>query len=563
MKWLTASLRNKIIAVFTLGMAIVFGAVLYGFNAARDGLQAVDRVNDTQIAQAIQSQALHGSFIEQLQAWTRVLLVAQDPAARDKSWKQFQYRENDVRRYGEKLHESVTSDSAKKLLGEFLRAHAAAGDKYRKRLEAFAAAGFDATKMDMDSKDIDGDATLLIEEIVDLMREEPRAAVARAHAEAMRQLGLSLAAIVAATLGGLTICSLLAVRSIVRPLVYAARVTEQFAAGDLTVNVRASSRDETGRMLNGLERMRDGLAQAVTVIRNSAESVRSASRDIVAGQEDLSRRTETHASSLEETAASMEEIATTVRHNTESARQAQQLAQGTSQTAGEGGEVMAEAVRRMGGVSESSRRIADIIGVIDGIAFQTNILALNAAVEAARAGDQGRGFAVVASEVRALAQRVATAAKEIKTLIQNSVDEVAAGTRLVEAAGQKMQEVVTSVRKVTDVMGEIASASAEQLSGIEQVNRAVTGMDHLVQQNSALVEETVSATEKMTAQTDELVRAVAHFKLDSANDAAPVLAAHAQSASDEAHAEPPEPAHRAPRLSVAGRLRQALQGEVG
>jgi len=236
----------------------------------------------------------------------------------------------------------------------------------------------------------------------------------------------------------------------------------------------------------------------------------------------------------------MEELGTRLRQNSGHARQGQQLAQGTSKIAAEGGKVMTEAVGRMGGVSEASRKIADIIGVIDGIAFQTNILALNAAVEAARAGEQGRGFAVVAAEVRALAQRVAAAAKEVKGLIQRSADEVGAGTKLVEAAGQKMTEIVQSVRRVTDVMSEIAAASTEQLSGVEQVSRAVTQMDEVVQQNAALVAETAAATEKMAAQTDHLVEAVAHFKLNSTDEGR------------QAQAEPPriEQQRSSPRLTV-------------
>jgi len=266
------------------------------------------------------------------------------------------------------------------------------------------------------------------------------------------------------------------------------------------------------------------LKETMLSVVASAHAIDSSTGEVSAASGDLSRRTEQQASSLEETAASMEELATTLRQNTENARQAQQLAQGASRIASEGGKVMTEAVGRMSGVFDASKKIADIIGVIDGIAFQTNILALNAAVEAARAGEQGRGFAVVAAEVRALAQRVADAAKEIKGLIQSSVNQVGAGTKLVEAAGQKMTEIVQSVKRVTDVMSEIAAASTEQLSGVEQVSRAVTQMDQVVQQNAGLVAETAAATEKMAAQTEHLVEAVARFKLDG-DDAQPQLPA--------------------------------------
>jgi len=521
MGWITGSIRNKLIALFALGMAIVFAAALYGFAAARFGLDSVGRVNDTLIAQAIQSQALQASFKEQVQAWLAVLVRGHDAEALEKSWKQFEYREREVRRFGEKLLKEVELASARELVTKFLDAHGSMGKKYREGLETFKTSGFDAKKVDADLKGIDAGPTELIEELVDLMREEARAAGARARAGANRSLAISLGAIAAATLAALFACSLLLVRAVVRPLGHAVRVTERVAQGDLSVKVGASSRDETGRLLHGLQAMRDGLARAVAVIRHSAENVGSGAKEIAAGHANLSSRTEEQATSLEQTAASMEELATTVKQNTENARQARQLALGASSTAAEGGKVMTEAVGRMSGVFDASRKIGDIIGVIDSIAFQTNILALNAAVEAARAGEQGRGFAVVASEVRALAQRSAGAAKEIKNLIQNSVSEVDAGSKLVEAAGQKMDEIVAAVQRVTDVMAEIAAASEEQLSGIEQVSRAVTQMDQVVQQNAALVEETSAATENMAEQTEQLVQAVARFKLEGAGDEAP------------------------------------------
>jgi methyl-accepting chemotaxis protein len=265
--------------------------------------------------------------------------------------------------------------------------------------------------------------------------------------------------------------------------------------------------------------MRDGLAEAVSVIRLAAENVGTASKQIAAGHTDLSNRTEEQASSLEETASSMEQLAATVKQNAESARQAATLAAGASDTAGKGGKAMAEVVGTMDGISGASKKIADIIGLINSIAFQTNILALNAAVEAARAGEQGRGFAVVAAEVRALAHRSAAAAKEIKDLVQNSVDKVGEGTKLVEAAGNTMKEIVTSTRRVTEVMSEIKMASQEQLSGIEQVSGAVTQMDQVVQQNAAVVEQSAAAAQNMADQAQQLMESVARFKLDHGSDA--------------------------------------------
>jgi len=257
----------------------------------------------------------------------------------------------------------------------------------------------------------------------------------------------------------------------------------------------------------------------VSVIRRSAESVGTASKQIAAGHVDLSNRTEEQASSLEETASSMEQLAATVKQNAESARQAAALASGASDTAGKGGKVMAEAVGTMGGISDASKKIADIIGLINSIAFQTNILALNAAVEAARAGEQGRGFAVVAAEVRALAHRSAEAVKEIKDLVQNSVDKVGEGTKLVEAAGNTMKEIVASAKRVTEVMSEIKVATQEQLSGIEQVSGAVTQMEQVVQQNAAVVDESAAAAQNMADQAEQLMESVARFKLDDGADA--------------------------------------------
>ena len=257
------------------------------------------------------------------------------------------------------------------------------------------------------------------------------------------------------------------------------------------------------------------MAGLVVQVREASDQINTAAKEIAQGNTDLSQRTEEQASSLEETASSMAELTSTVKHNAENARQANQLAIGASDVAVRGGEVVGQVVTTMGAINESSRKIADIISVIDGIAFQTNILALNAAVEAARAGEQGRGFAVVATEVRNLAQRSAGAAKEIKALISDSVEKVGAGSKLVEQAGATMEEIVVSVKRVTDIMSEISAASLEQTSGIEQVNQAVTQMDETTQQNAALVEEAAAAAESLEEQAQNLARAVTVFKLSA------------------------------------------------
>ncbi|MFY3329774.1 methyl-accepting chemotaxis protein [Achromobacter xylosoxidans] len=302
-------------------------------------------------------------------------------------------------------------------------------------------------------------------------------------------------------------------KSITAPLAQAVSVAETVARGDLGQPILAVTRDETGRLLRALHDMQDKLAGAVRTIRAGSETISSAAGQIAAGNTDLSSRTEEQAASLEETAASMEELASTVKQNADNARQANQLAASASEVAQRGGAVVSAVVSTMGDISASSRKISEIVSVIDGIAFQTNILALNAAVEAARAGEQGKGFAVVAGEVRSLAQRSAQAAREVKALIEASVSKVAEGAGQAENAGTTMQEVVASVKRVTDIMGEIAAASQEQASGIEQVNRAVSQMDEVTQQNAALVEEAAAAAGSMQDQAHALVRAVGVFRL--------------------------------------------------
>ncbi|MGE5649803.1 MAG: methyl-accepting chemotaxis protein [Bacillota bacterium] len=316
--------------------------------------------------------------------------------------------------------------------------------------------------------------------------------------------GLLLAAVVGAWL----------LRAISRPLEAAVRLADDVAAGDLTRRIEVTSGDEFGRLMLALKNMSESLVRIVGQVRSGTDAIVTASHQIASGNMDLSARTEQQASSLEETASSLEELTSTVKQNADNARQANSLARSASDVAGHGGVVVSQVVGTMGSINESSRKIVDIIGVIDGIAFQTNILALNAAVEAARAGEQGRGFAVVATEVRNLAQRSAAAAREIKALIGDSVEKVDAGSRLVDQAGATMQQVVDSIRRVTDIMGEIAVASEEQTSGIEQINQAVAQMDQVTQQNAALVEEAAAASQAMQEQAAGLARAVSAFRLE-------------------------------------------------
>ncbi|TMH08479.1 MAG: DUF3365 domain-containing protein, partial [Betaproteobacteria bacterium] len=326
---------------------------------------------------------------------------------------------------------------------------------------------------------------------------------------------MTIGALVVASFGALGLLLYVLTRHVVRrPLREAAQVMEQVAGGDLTVQPRAGGSGEVGRLFGSLNSMIDRLRQTVGRVRDSAESIQMASSDVASGNADLSRRTERTASHLQQTAGSMSQLTDSVTQTADSACTANQLVSSASSAAARGGDVVSQVVSTMDEIHASSKKIADIIGVIDGIAFQTNILALNAAVEAARAGEQGRGFAVVASEVRSLAQRSAEAAKEIKSLIGTSVDKVEVGAKLVQDAGTTMQEIVASVQRVSDIIGEITSASSEQSSGLGQINTAVTQLDQMTQQNAALVEQGAAAAESLKEQAQQLNRVVSVFRLE-------------------------------------------------
>jgi methyl-accepting chemotaxis protein len=329
----------------------------------------------------------------------------------------------------------------------------------------------------------------------------------------VRQSEIQIAVMLVLAVATLLFVALWLARQLARPMADAVHISDQLAQGDLQVRITTTGNDETRLLFDAMSRMQSSFGGIVQRVKLNAESVALASAEIEQGNHDLSRRTEQQASALEETASSMEQLGAAVKQNADSARQANQLAMSASSVAVKGGEVVGQVVQTMKGINESSRRIADIIQVIDSIAFQTNILALNAAVEAARAGEQGRGFAVVASEVRSLAGRSAEAAKEIKSLISASVERVEHGTTLVDQAGATMTEVVSAIRRVTDIMGEISAASNEQNAGVAQVGQAVTQMDQTTQQNAALVEQMAAAASSLKNQADELVDAVSAFKL--------------------------------------------------
>jgi len=318
---------------------------------------------------------------------------------------------------------------------------------------------------------------------------------------------------IALSIAALLVLGSLTSRSIVKPIQRAVEIAQTVSSGDLSSKIEVTGHGETAQLLAALKRMNDSLFKVVGAVRSSSDSIATGSSEISNGNHDLSQRTEQQASNLQQTAASMEELTATVRNNADTTRHAAQLADTASEAATQGGVAVGQVVSTMAEITQASRKINDIIGVIDGIAFQTNILALNAAVEAARAGEQGRGFAVVATEVRTLAQRSAVAAKEIKSLIQTSVEKVDTGSKQASAAGQTMQEIVAQVRRVTQLIGEVSAATQEQTGGLTQVSDAVTQLDQVTQQNAALVEEAAAATESLKVQARNLVEAVAVFRL--------------------------------------------------
>jgi methyl-accepting chemotaxis protein len=445
---------------------------------------------------------------------TRDLILMTDPAARVKARQAIDQGRAQVTEQLALLERLVDTDLGRKLLADI---HAA-----RKQFAPFSD---EVLALAMDGKAAEATALLLGERsqtqtnylaALDAMgkRQEDRMVEAgQASEQTYRQTTtIVLSAAALATLAGLVFAWRIT-RSITAPLHQAVVVADRVADGDLSVPIVARSRDETGFLLAALQRMQHSLSATVHQVRSNSASVATASSEISQGNNDLSSRTERQASALQQTAASMEQLGSTVQQNADSARQANQLAQTASSVALKGGEAVAKVVDTMRGINDASKKIADIIGVIDGIAFQTNILALNAAVEAARAGEQGRGFAVVASEVRSLAGRSADAAREIKQLVHSSVERVELGSTLVDQAGQTMKEVVASIRQVSSLMSEISEASSAQSQGVTQVGEAIVQMDQATQQNAALVEESAAAAEALKAQAQRLVEAVEVFKL--------------------------------------------------
>ena len=475
------------------------------------------------------ARAAQVHFKIQVQEWKNILLRGNDPEQLKKYTAAFAKSGTTTRAELEKVNLLLGRlGTTSPMVSEALAAHEELQRNYLTALEKYDSADPQSFKIvDALVKGMDRAPTAKIDQIVAFIQDNSRKLVASSaltNAEAQRN---SNGLILATVLGALCVCGIIMfwlVRSITRPLDEAVNIARIVAAGDLSSDITVRGNDEIGMLLKSLKEMHDNLADIVAKVRTGTDAIAVASAEIAHGNQDLSSRTEEQAGSLEETASAMEELTSTVKQNGARAGEASTLAATASVVAVRGGETVSNVISTMGSINDSSRKIVDIIGVIDGIAFQTNILALNAAVEAARAGEQGRGFAVVASEVRNLAQRSAAAAKEIKTLIGNSVDQVEAGSKLVLHAGTTMDEVVASVKRVNAIITDIAVASNEQNVGLDQINDAIAQMDAVTQQNAALVEQAAAAAESMKEQAATLKEAVSVFKIHE-RYAAPAAAA--------------------------------------
>jgi len=551
------TLAFSVLLLITAGIA---GMGVWRLEALKDANQAIATVQ-TQRSLLTQRWA---SLIEVNWVRTSAVMRSSDPAYLATLRKDMAAASETVSESQKKLEAMVQDEQSRALMAQVAQKRKAYSD-LRAGLQKRLAQGDDISQeLDSQLKPLADSYLQSVYEVSDAAAKSLLAVQAEAQASATTSQIVLTAGAALALLAGLLL-GVMTTRSITRPIQRAADVAGAIRNGDLTSQIDASGKDETAQMLRRLAGMQDNLRNIVANVRQGSEAVATASAQIASGNSDLSGRTEEQASALEQTAASMEQLGSTVRQNADNARQANQLALNASAVAAQGGDVVAQVVGTMKGINDSSRQIADIIGVIDSIAFQTNILALNAAVEAARAGEQGRGFAVVASEVRSLAQRSAEAAKEIKALISASVERVAQGTQQADKAGETMTEVVGAIRRVTDIMGEISAASSEQSTGVAQVGEAITQMDQATQQNAALVEESAAAADSLQRQAQELVQAVAVFRLNpgevaSGTQVAPSMRASHQPAPTSVPAVRP-----APTLAPAARqapARPAVPGSV-
>ncbi len=553
--------RLRIGARLGAGFALLIAAVITTTLAAEGGLAAVktefDLLVDDRLAKAGQLTQVKDN-VNVIARRVRDIVILEDTEAMGTEQQRIAEARSSNGELAATLRRTITSERGKTLLA----AAAAARDPYNAAVDKVIDLGRQGRSSEarevLMSELRTAQANYLdkVDALIAYQRELMGQATGQVEATVANLSLLLLAvALCSSVAGGLLAFAI--TRSITRPIGEAVRVAEAVAAGDLRSKVQPEGRDEAAQLLHALGRMNGSLAHTVSQVRGNADSVATASSQIAQGNADLSQRTEEQASNLQQTAASMEQLTTTVQANAETARTASQLAGSASAVAAQGGEVVGRVVSTMQAISDSSRRIADIIGTIDGIAFQTNILALNAAVEAARAGEQGRGFAVVAGEVRSLAQRSAEAAREIKSLIGNSVEKVETGSELVGEAGRTMDEIVIQVKRVSDLIGEISAASGEQTQGIGQIGDAIGQLDQVTQQNAALVEESAAAAESLRLQAAQLQQAVAVFRVAAddaavpASTASPAAAATANALRKASAPVKPRPAQASPASAPA------------